>query len=617
MMSTEKLKSAMKISSSAEEEEFPDERKPEAVTDSSRPEQPLAKTFTSDPALSQGKQSSVTSGSNFSSNNSKEMDCPALSISSCASATVGVVKVDADDDDPSRFTTSFVDEVDCNADKSVVVAENDNAAPSTFADPVAEAGAIAITALPSISSSDRNDDDTSCEDSKPAALEGLKVAATATTASAPVAAVIAPTSRCFTSDLEAGVMEDEYSKAAFAVATNVKSLWNCHETRPGPIAVSGGAGGSDDLYTYRHSSPMLTAQLVSDSIEECERQRIIEETMQNMTDQAVSAEVVSIDDDDNDDDDESQVAASKHRIILRNSAFALILLLTLVAAISTLVMVRPTSVPPQAQADATDNNASSPTAASTAPPTSYAEGGSAFKTTEQLYKAVDAYLASLAESDAAPESSSVALRYGFPIGMWNVSLITNFTRVFDPVRSNAFDENRKQEFKSTFNEDLSGWDVSNAVTMFAMFAGATGFVGQGLDAWDVGNVKDFSFAFMDAKAFNASLSAWNTASAVSMEGMFLAAESFDGDLSRLDVSNVEAMQHMFQGSSRYKGGDLTSWNVSKVGSMSAMFQNAVSFTGDVSAWDTSRVTDMSMMVKYWCIVYDVLLPSFSTNIMPR
>jgi surface protein len=47
----------------------------------------------------------------------------------------------------------------------------------------------------------------------------------------------------------------------------------------------------------------------------------------------------------------------------------------------------------------------------------------AFETTEELYQAVDAYLASIGNP-----RSPVALIYGYPIGSWNVGKITNFSR---------------------------------------------------------------------------------------------------------------------------------------------------------------------------------------------
>jgi hypothetical protein len=90
-----------------------------------------------------------------------------------------------------------------------------------------------------------------------------------------------------------------------------------------------------------------------------------------------------------------------------------------------------------------------------------------FTTTDELYQAVDVYILNLTGD---PNTSIVSGLYGHPIGSWNVSQIKNFSRVFDPDRTSIFDLARPPSFISNFNEDLSGWNVSSAETMFGMFA---------------------------------------------------------------------------------------------------------------------------------------------------
>jgi surface protein len=48
---------------------------------------------------------------------------------------------------------------------------------------------------------------------------------------------------------------------------------------------------------------------------------------------------------------------------------------------------------------------------------------------------------------------------------------------------------------STFNEDISNWDVSNVTNMSWMFYDAESF-NQDINKWDVSNVKDMSFMFV-------------------------------------------------------------------------------------------------------------------------
>ena len=63
-------------------------------------------------------------------------------------------------------------------------------------------------------------------------------------------------------------------------------------------------------------------------------------------------------------------------------------------------------------------------------------------------------------------------------------------------------------FDTTFNDDLSTWDVSNVTTMQSMFYGATSF-NQDLSCWDVNNVENMRGMFNGAAAFNQDIAHWN------------------------------------------------------------------------------------------------------------
>ena len=61
---------------------------------------------------------------------------------------------------------------------------------------------------------------------------------------------------------------------------------------------------------------------------------------------------------------------------------------------------------------------------------------------------------------------------------------------------------------SSFNQDISSWDVSRVANMKAMFLKASKF-NQAIENWDVSNVSDVMFMFYDATAFNQNLSGWD------------------------------------------------------------------------------------------------------------
>jgi surface protein len=228
------------------------------------------------------------------------------------------------------------------------------------------------------------------------------------------------------------------------------------------------------------------------------------------------------------------------------------------------------------------------------------DGRRAFTTNGQLCAAVDEY-AKLQNKSELSETSEIVVMYGFPIGTWDVSRITNFDRVFAAGRSQTIDPSHGPTKQSSFDDDLSGWDTSNAVTMIGMFEGATSFSGNGLENWNVSKVTDFSFMFAYARKFVGNVSTWDTSSAVNMRAMFRYAEVFNGNISNWDVSRVETMKDMFGYAYKFGGGDLRRWNTSSVLLFDGMFSNAKLFSGKVSTWDTRKAISMVFMVSRCCV----------------
>jgi len=82
--------------------------------------------------------------------------------------------------------------------------------------------------------------------------------------------------------------------------------------------------------------------------------------------------------------------------------------------------------------------------------------------------------------------------------------------------------------------------------MSFLFHGATSFNGD-LSGWDVGNVQRMGTMFSGATSFNGDLSRWDVSSVTDMRRMFINATSFNGDLGNWDVSNVNDMREMLDG----------------------------------------------------------------------
>lgn len=200
-----------------------------------------------------------------------------------------------------------------------------------------------------------------------------------------------------------------------------------------------------------------------------------------------------------------------------------------------------------------------------------------FDEKSQLQEAVDLYI-----TDTDSYMGTKADMYGYPMGVWCVSRITDFSSLFAGSGVNMW------------NESLANWDVSNGVTMKDMFQFASTYAGDSVLPWDVSKVTDMSGMFNGAKLFNGDISTWKTSLVTDMSLMFAGADAFDGDISGWDVSSVTDMSSMFILTDLFNS-DLSNWNVGQVTTFDSTFAGAKVFNSDVSQWEVSRVTTMRKM----------------------
>ena len=225
-----------------------------------------------------------------------------------------------------------------------------------------------------------------------------------------------------------------------------------------------------------------------------------------------------------------------------------------------------------------------------------------------------------------------ATSFNSDISSWNVSSVTDMTAMFQSAKS--------------FNQNISGWVVSNVTKMHYMFADAQKFNGN-ISTWNVTSVTDMKYMLIAASDFNQNISSWNVSSVTDMYRMFMGASSFNQNISSWNVSNVANMSDMFLNSSSLsdtnKGlihvsfktnsnwqydwsgfapqttfkpqsktelqtavdlwvsnkssaissyGEINTWDVSLITSMSELFYNKTSFNDNISNWDVSNVTNM-------------------------
>ena len=96
---------------------------------------------------------------------------------------------------------------------------------------------------------------------------------------------------------------------------------------------------------------------------------------------------------------------------------------------------------------------------------------------------------------------------------------------------------------------------------------------------DVSKMKEMSCLFVDS-SFNGDISRWNVSNVTDMRAMFKGSY-FNSDISRWNVSRVQYMQLMFNGCPFFNS-DITGWNTSSVREMHYMFSDANNFNQDLS-----------------------------------
>jgi len=197
------------------------------------------------------------------------------------------------------------------------------------------------------------------------------------------------------------------------------------------------------------------------------------------------------------------------------------------------------------------------------------------QTRQQLIDAIGLWIDGSITADTLVPSGQGYGKYG-EMNTWDVR---------GPSGSRITDMNSLFQNKTTFNEDISNWNVSNVTDMSYMFDVAPAF-NQNISGWNVSNVTTMRCMFCDATTFNQDLSGWE--------------RSTSGNTSTL--GNVENMRSMFYGATNFNNGDsgnnqantLNNWNVSSVTTMRTMFYNTA-FNQDISGWDVSQVTNMVLM----------------------
>ena len=138
-------------------------------------------------------------------------------------------------------------------------------------------------------------------------------------------------------------------------------------------------------------------------------------------------------------------------------------------------------------------------------------------TEEELYSLIS-IIKRLFEKNVNDEDINFLKKYS-RLSMLNVSEVKNMNNLFNNFPFHVIDNEdfkkiiNSTEFKKVtgikkFDIDITGWNVSNVVDMRYMFMNSKNF-NQDLSKWNVTNVKDMERMFDSCVEFNQDLRSWN------------------------------------------------------------------------------------------------------------
>ena len=191
-----------------------------------------------------------------------------------------------------------------------------------------------------------------------------------------------------------------------------------------------------------------------------------------------------------------------------------------------------------------------------------------------------------------------ATSFNCDISSWDVSGVSSFESMFQSA----------SKFNNGGSSGIGSWTfkTTGTIIMLNMFYGASIF-NQPLNGWNTQAVTNMNSMFFGATNFNNGLASgvagtlsWNTAAVTITYAMFQSAVSFNCNIGSWNVSAVTNFGYMFQSATKFNNGGsdtIGNWTLKTTGtiSMQQMFQGTNMFNQSLNGWNTQAVTNMQQM----------------------
>ncbi len=143
--------------------------------------------------------------------------------------------------------------------------------------------------------------------------------------------------------------------------------------------------------------------------------------------------------------------------------------------------------------------------------------------------------------------------------------------------------------------DISQWGMVEWSSMDSTFFACSQLTISAKDAPNLGNVTSMVRTFYGASSFNQDVSSWDVSNVTDMTGLFESASTFDQSLSLWNTENVKNMENIFHNADSFNQ-SVSGWNFSQVTNLSGMFYGATSFNENIGNWILHPDVSMTNML---------------------